>query len=464
MDLKNKNIHIIGMGDKGSGQETAKAMIKLGYNISISDIKTTDELKTPIQELSTLGNITFHCGNNAYTDIEKTDIIIVSPGVPSHIEPLKNARKNGIPVISEIELAYSLIKAPVIAITGTKGKTTTTTLAGLIAKKSHLHEVYVGGNIGKPLISIAEFATEKDIVIAEVSSFQLENIINFHPKVAVFTNLYEDHLDRYNNSMDEYFATKLRVFENQTENDFAVLNIDLSISEKIIKKTKAKIIPISLKDKLKNGIYIEDEFIISTLNGTKEIITDTKNIRLRGTHNLANILASIAAITAFGLNIKSSVEEILSTFKGVENRLEEVDTINGISFYNDSQGTTPMAVQMALNSFPERSVILIAGGRAKVNDFSELGKIIAERAKAAVLIGEAKETIAEAIRKYSPNFKITFQDNLPDAVVFAFQNYAESGDNIIMSPACASFDMFRNMEHRGKIFKETVAKICQNMV
>jgi len=463
MDFKGKNFYIIGLGDKGTGRETAKLLLSEGAFVTISDTKSVEELRHSIDGILVFGDCVFKCGEKAYEDIEKADTIIVSPGVPSFIPPLIKARALNIPIISEVELAYRLLKAPIIAITGTKGKTTTTTLAGLIAKKCHKHDVFVGGNIGVPLVSVAKTAKEEDLIVAELSSFQLENIINFHPHVAVFTNLYEDHLDRYNNSIEEYFQAKLKIFQNQTEDDFAIVNTDLEISQRVIAATRAKIIPVSLNEKVLGGIYLEKNAIMSSIGSMPEHIIDTEQIRIKGQHNLANVMCAIATTLAINLPVANCIGEVLAEFKGVENRLEEVATINGISFYNDSQGTTPMAVEMALNSFAEKSVVLIAGGRAKVSNFDELGSAIAKKSKSAILIGEAKEVIANAILKFAPNFHLEYADTLPDAVTRAYSHHAKSGDNIVLSPACASFDMFKNMEERGKIFKETVAKIAEGI-
>ena len=463
MKFKDKKFYIIGLGDKGTGRETAKLLLSEGANITISDTKSHEELKHSIDEILTLGDCVFKFGEHAYEDIENADTIIISPGVPSFIPPLVKARALNIPIISEVELAYRLLKAPIIGITGTKGKTTTTTLTGLIAKKCHTHNVFVGGNIGLPLVSVAKTAKAEDLIIAELSSFQLENIIDFHPHVAVFTNLYEDHLDRYNNSIEEYFQAKLKIFQNQTEEDFAIVNTDLEVNKKVITTTRAKIIPVSLKEKVTGGIYLKNSTIMSSIGNVQEPIIDIEQIRIKGQHNLANVMCAIAANLAIGLPVANCIGQVLAEFKGVENRLEEVATINGISFYNDSQGTTPMAVEMALSSFKEKSVVLIAGGRAKVSNFNELGSAIATRAKSAILIGEAKEVIANAILKFAPDFNLEYADTLPDAVTRAYNHHAKAGDNVVLSPACASFDMFKNMEERGKVFKETVIKIVDGI-
>jgi len=393
----------------------------------------------------------------AYRDIETADLVVPSPGVPLAIPPIQRARAAGVPVLSEIELAYRLARAPIVAITGTKGKTTTTTLIGLLIQALG-QPVRVGGNIGLPFIELAAEAGPEEILVAEVSSFQLEAVEEFRPRVAVFTNLYPDHLNRYDESMELYFAAKLNLFRKQTEDDVVVVNADRPESARVEAVTRARIIRTSIKETMPGGVYVEDGQVISEVQGAPIAIMPCAAIRLRGAHNLSNVLEAVAAVAALGLPVECVAAETLAAFRGVPNRLEEVDTVNGVTFYNDSQGTTPMAVRMALQSFADTPPVLIAGGRAKITDFSELGADIVRYARALIVIGEAAEAIAGATRRADPAFPIHPAASLPDAVRLGYQ-LAQPRGVVLLSPACASFDMFRNMEHRGEVFRGAVAEL-----
>jgi len=459
LEVAGKRIHIIGLGAKGTGSACARVLGARGALITISDEKTPEELAEEVRKLDGL-NVRLQLGpEEAYRDIEQADLVAPSPGVPLAIAPIQRAMKAGVPVLSEIELAYRLARAPIIAITGTKGKTTTTTLIGLLLDALG-RPARVGGNIGLPLIELAAEAGPEEVLVAEVSSFQLEAIDEFHPRVAVFTNLYPDHLDRYENSMELYLAAKLNLFKRQTEEDFTVVNADRPESARVEAATRARVIRTSVSEKMPGGVYVADGQIVSEVRGTPVVVMPRAGIRLRGEHNLSNALEAVAAVAALGLPVERVAAETLGAFRGVPNRLEEVDTVNGVTFFNDSQGTTPVAVRMALQAFSATPPVLIAGGRAKVTDFSELGVDIANHARALIVIGEAAETIAEATRRADPAFPIHYAASLPDAVRLGFE-LAQPKGVVLLSPACASFDMFRNMEHRGEVFRQAVAELKQ---
>jgi UDP-N-acetylmuramoylalanine--D-glutamate ligase len=456
-DVYNKRVHIIGLGAKGTGRACARVLSARGARITISDEKSSQELSAEVARLTDLP-ITLLLGPDAaYRDLEQADLIIPSPGVPLAIPPIQRARAAGVPIFSEIEVAYRLTAAPIVAVTGTKGKTTTTTLIGLLLDAlGRRHQV--GGNIGLPLIEMAAGATADDLLVAEVSSFQLEAIDAFRPRVAVFTNLYPDHLDRYDFSMESYLAAKLNLFARQTSDDIAIVNCDRPESERVIAATRARIIAVSTEQRVPGGVYTTAETVTSEIGGTAHTLARIAPVRLRGRHNLANVLQALAAVEALGLPVAAVADTVLSTFRGVPNRLEEVDTVDGVAFYNDSQGTTPIAVRMALQAFAETPPVLIAGGRAKVSDFDELGRDIASGARALIVIGEAAEAIATATRAASPTLPIHHAASLQDAVQLGFTLAHPSGV-VLLSPACASFDMFRNMEHRGQVFRDAIADL-----
>ena len=457
MDLHGKEAHIIGMGAKGTGRACAQVLSRLGARITISDEKTPDVLAPEIAKLGAM-SVRLQLGPAAaYRDLARADLIVPSPGVPLAIAPIQQARAAGVPVVSEIELAYRLSRAPIIAITGTKGKTTTTTLIGLLLDALG-QPAQVGGNIGRPLIELAESAGADALLVAEVSSFQLEAVEEFRPRVAVFTNLYPDHLDRYAQSMELYFAAKLHIFARQTAEDRAVINVDLPESARVAAATRARVIPVSTAARQPGGVYLADGEIISEVQGRPVRVLPRAAIRLRGAHNLANVLQATAAVAALGLPVEQVAARVLADFRGVPNRLEEVAAIDGVAFYNDSQGTTPMAVRMALQAFAETPPVLIAGGRAKITDFAELGRDIARYARALIVIGEAARSIADATRAAAADFSIQTAETLPEAVRVAFA-LARPAGVVLLSPACASFDMFRNMEHRGEVFRQAVAEL-----
>lgn len=459
LDVEGKRVHVIGLGSKGTGRACARVLGERGALITISDDKTPGELAGEVAKLDN-ASVRLQLGpREAYRDIETADLLVPSPGVPLAIAPIRRAVAAGVTVWSEIELAYRLAQAPIVAITGTKGKTTTTTLIGLLLN-ALAYPAYVGGNIGLPLIELAVTAGAQELLIAEVSSFQLEAVEQFRPKVAVFTNLYPDHLDRYENSMGLYLAAKLNLFARQTADDTAIINIDRPESARVAAVTPARIIRVSATQAVPGGVYFAGERIISEVQGTAVPIVERSAIRLRGEHNLANVLEAVAAVAALGLPVEQVASQVLENFRGVPNRLEEVDTIDGVTFYNDSQGTTPIAVRMALQAFAATPPVLIAGGRPKVTDFSELGSAIAASAKALVVIGEAAEMIATATRAVNPTFPIHHAESLPEAVQLGY-TLAQPAGVVLMSPACASFDMFRNMEHRGEVFRQAVAQIAE---
>ena len=463
-ELAGKRVYIIGLGARGTGRATAQVLAARGAHCTVADTKPAEQLATEIERLGE-APVTLELGDQAYTTIEQADLVVISPGVPPGIEPLQRARARGIPVLPEIELAYWLCPAPIVAVTGTKGKTTTATLIGLLLNGAG-RSALVGGNIGNPLIEQVATVRPDQTVVAEVSSFQLELIEEFRPHVAVMTNFSHDHLDRHAN-LSEYWRAKVRVFENQTGDDMAVLNFDDAAVRALAPDIKATVIPFSLREKVGGGAFIESGEIALSLrfptavSGTHagrsaHLLCPLERIRLRGEHNRENALAAVATVAALGAPL-DHVGEALSQFRGVPNRLEEVAMVNGVTFVNDSQATTPVSVAKALASF-EEPVLLIAGGLPKVDDFSQVAEAAKRHARRVFLIGQAAETLEQQLRA-AGYYAINQARTLPEAVEWAF-SMAQPGEVVLLSPACASFDMFRNMEHRGKVFREAVIRIA----
>jgi UDP-N-acetylmuramoylalanine--D-glutamate ligase len=357
-------------------------------------------------------------------------MIVVSPGISLGVPILLQAKQKGIPIISEVELAYRLHKKPIIAVTGTNGKTTTTTLIGELLKAGG-KKVALGGNLGNPLVEVDDSGL--DYIVAEISSYQLETIDQFRPWISVILNIQPDHLQRHG-SMEEYMKQKARIFMNQKGDDYIVFNLDDPKVSKMVERAKAKTVGFT---KSNAGI----------------ITLKPDEIRIPGRHNLENSLAAAQVAYLCGVDDKT-VANVLRTFSGVEHRIEFITSINGIKFYNDSKATNPDSTLVALETFWGQGIILILGGRDKGVDLDKLVKKIKEGVREVILIGEATERFKDALQKSGFN-NISLANSM-DEVVKLSTNLAGSGDNVILSPACASFDMFNNYEERGRVFKEIV--------
>ncbi len=447
MNVKNKRILIIGMAR--SGKAVAKVLNKLGAYIIMNDLKNAEELGDLVKEVKPyIDELVLGSHIEKFSDI---DLVVLSPGVPPYIEPVKKAISNNIEVIGELELAYRLIEGTFIAITGTNGKTTTTALTGLIFKNAKLHS-HIVGNIGLPVISKVFDSKKNTFLLTEVSSFQLETAYEFKPKVAAILNITPDHLNRHK-TLEEYIRIKKKVFMNQNENDYLILNYDNEITNKIgMELNNLNIIYFSLKKRIKNGVYIYDNQIIVNDNGKEMKICSVDDIKILGNHNLENIMAATAISYYSKIDI-AVIAKSLKEFNGVEHRIEFVRELNNVKYYNDSKGTNPDATIKAIEAINEQ-IILIAGGMDKGSDFKEMVKSFKGNVKELILFGETKELIKEEAEKYS-NCNITIVDELKDAVKFSFE-LAFSGEVVLLSPACASWDMYESFEHRGKEFKELV--------
>ena len=448
LNLKNKNVLVVGLAR--SGVSAVRLLLREGAKVTVTDTADKDRLADAISRLKGL-NISYELGAHNLETFLKSGLIIISPGVPYKSEYLLKAKEKGIPVISEIELAYNLLKSPIIGITGTNGKSTVTTLTGELIK-AYKRNVFVGGNLGTALTDAVLSDKKWDAAVAEISSFQLETIRDFRPKTAVLLNITPDHLDRYD-SMDEYVWAKARLFENQDKDDFAILNADDAYTSDIIKNIKSEIILFSRLKSVERGVYIKGGDIASNISGKDEIVIKTDELGIKGVHNIENAMASIAAAQLSGCPVEF-MRPALKRFAGLEHRLELVKTIDGVKYINDSKGTNVGAVVKSLEGFSE-PVILIAGGLDKGGDFTPLRGLVKEKVKCLILIGKAKDKIADAVGGLTDTI---FASSLEDAVNIA-SHKADKGDVVLLSPACASFDMFKNYEERGRVFKEAVEKI-----
>ena len=458
IEIRDKKVSVVGAGK--SGIYSSKLLLALGVDVFLSDSGKKENIKG-LEELPAEVKTEFGGHSEKVLD---ADLIVLSPGVPAGIPILKKAFSKKIPVISEIELAYPYLKSPIISITGTNGKTTTTTLIGEIMKASG-KKTAVGGNIGEPLVKFARplLKTEGyDVIVSEISSFQLETIIDFKPHVAVMLNITPDHLDRYA-GMAGYIDAKARIFRNQGKDDFAVLNANCANTMSLRPKIRSKILTYSRSNKQKEGVFLKNKNIISNIGGTEKVICNISDIKLLGVHNIENAMASIAASVAMGVGQKT-IFDVLRNFSGLEHRIEFVRELNGIKFINDSKGTNVDAVLRAIESFADpvsKSIILILGGRNKDTDFGVLVKPLKESVKKVILIGEAKEQIKGMILRNDSSLGSIMSvvaDDMGEAVRIAYSG-AVKGDYIVLSPGCASFDMFENYKHRGKVFKEEAGKL-----
>lgn len=446
MELKGKNVLILGLAR--SGIAAAVELTNLGAKVTASDMKTREELRDAVFLES--NGVQLVLGEHPLTLLNTCDLIVLSPGVPSDLKILYEARKRDIPIISELELGFWFAKAPIIAVTGTNGKTTTTTLIGEILKNDGKN-ITLAGNIGIPLVKEVEKADNKDYLVVEVSSFQLENIMHFKPKISVILNITEDHLNRHK-TFENYIEAKARIFENQTEEDYTVLNYDDPIVKSFVKRIKSKIMFFSQKAELSRGIYVKNGVIVVRENGKIYPLLKAEELGIKGNHNLENALAAACVAWICRINL-NNMAETLKDFHGVEHRLELVTEVDKIKFINDSKATNPDSAQKAIEALKE-PIVLIAGGYDKKSDYTSFVKAFSGKVKKLILIGETASAIEETAKNYG-FFDIQKTNSLQQAVKLAY-DAAMPGDVVLLSPACASWDMFESFEERGRIFKETV--------
>ena len=460
MDLANKKVVIVGLGV--SGISVARFAKNKGAFVIVTDIADEKELASYATMAHEL-NIQTEFGHHSIETFESADLVVPSPGVPHDIPPIRRAKEKGIPIIGEFELASKYIREPIIAITGTNGKTTTTKLLGEMLERSGF-KVFVGGNVGNPLTEYVEKNDPASIVVAEVSSFQLDTIDTFRPKVGVLLNISADHMDRYSN-FEAYVRSKARIFENQKENDSAVINRSDPLVRSISKDLRARKLPFYYQNnnqkEMKEGAAIrlsnskDHNHITIHMNKSRKMLIDLSRAKLVGRHNIENAAAASLAALAVGGTLKG-VQSALREFKGLSHRLEFVNTINNVRFFDDSKATNVDAVARALETF-NQPVVLIMGGRDKSGNFEDLEEHVRQHTKKLIVLGEAKNDIGSVLGNVCRGGART-ASSMEHAVGLAYQE-AVAGDVVLLSPACSSFDMYSSYAERGDDFCRAVEKL-----
>jgi UDP-N-acetylmuramoylalanine--D-glutamate ligase len=449
MYTRGKKFSILGAGR--SGLAVARLLKKRRAKVFLSEQGKATNFADVKQELEEIG-VEHEFGENTHRVLD-ADAIVISPGVPQDAPIVELARTKGIKIISEIEIAFEFCEAPIVAITGTNGKTTTTALIGEIFKHAGW-SIQVAGNIGTPFAEIVDDAKgPKSVVVLEVSSFQLDTIDTFRPKVAILLNITPDHLDRYPN-FEAYVQSKFRIAENQKGYDTFIYNADDEIVRNFAETVNVKTLPFSIKTELKQGAYLKGDRIVVRIGREREEIIDPKLLGIPGPHNLMNAMAAILAARVMSVELEP-LRDTLQSFHGVEHRIEFVRERKGVKYYNDSKATNVDSLFYALASFKE-PIVLIAGGKDKGNDYSRIDALVEEHVRAIVTVGKGAKKIEQYFAGKKPIFSAGF--SMEEAVKLA-KDAAQKGDVVLLSPACASFDMFDNYEHRGRVFKELVNKL-----
>ena len=447
MEYNGKKALVCGMAK--SGIAAAKLLKRLGAEVTLQDMKKREDISADVLNLENEG-IVLYTGANPDDIACAQDIIVLSPGIPCDLPFILAAEEAGVSVISEVELAYTLTKCPITAITGTNGKTTTTTLTGEIMKAVYGNTAVVG-NIGIPYSDEVERLTEKDWVVAEISSFQMEKAKEFTPHISAVLNITPDHLNRHK-TMEVYIAMKEKVFEKQTAEDFCILNFGDEACRKMADKTAAKVFFFSSSEKLEEGIYLDGENIEVRWNGINETLINVNDLQILGVHNHENVMA--AAAMAICANIPlDTIRSVLKAFGGVEHRIEYVATVDGVDYYNDSKGTNVDASIRAVLAM-KKPIVLIGGGYDKGGSFDEWTQLFPGRVKHLVLIGVTAPQVRASAEKFGFT-AISDCETFKEAVDLCREK-AEDGDCVLLSPACASWGMFDNYEQRGDMFKEQV--------
>ena len=449
IELKDKRVLVVGLAR--SGTASALFCAARGARVIVNDAQAEAKLVEAALKLRSAGIALDLGGHNPQTFLAQ-DLIIISPGVPAELPALVAARAKGIPVWSEIELAWRFLHGRLIAITGSNGKTTTTALIAHILKHAGI-DTALGGNIGTALISLVDSTTDATVTVAEISSFQLEAIDSFRPDIALLLNLSPDHLDRHR-TFEEYARTKMRIFQNQRERDAAILNADdAGIVQRV--PSNPSVYWFSRQKHVTSGAYLRDAQVVVRDSGDEEVILRRDEIPLRGDHNVENVLAAAAATWLAGAE-PAAIAEAVRTFPGVEHRIEFVAQVRGVNFYNDSKATNVDATLKAIAAF-DSPLLIILGGTDKGAPYTPLREPLQAHTKAAFLIGAAAEKIATELDGSVP---LVRAETLDRAVELAFAQ-AQPGDTILLAPACSSYDQFENYEHRGRKFKQLVAALAR---
>ncbi len=451
MNVKDKRFLVAGTGR--SGASAAELLKKMGISTRLFDGNEKLDIEAFYQKHPLLDGMEILLGGLTEEEMEQTDILVLSPGIPSDLPMVEEMRKKGVIVWGEIELAYTFAKGYVLAITGTNGKTTTTALLGEILK-SYFSDVCVVGNIGIPYTSVALDTEPGTVTVAEISSFQLETAHNFAPKVTAILNITPDHLNRHH-TMENYIAVKESITKNQTDGDLCVLNYEDHVLREFGQRLDVPVTWFSSKRELENGLYLKEGCIFCSKDGKTVKLVETEELKLLGTHNYENVMAAAAMALGFGAPL-SNVRQAVKQFEAVEHRIEYVTEKRGIRFYNDSKATNPdAAIQgvLAMN----RLTYLIGGGCDKGSSYDAWIASFGEKVKELILIGQTKEDIADAA-KAQGFLSVEMADSLEEAVKICYR-HAKSGDAVLLSPACASFGMFLDYEERGRIFKEIARRL-----
>ncbi len=453
MLLEGRKTLVLGAGK--SGIASAKFLAKRGAVVALHDKRAQAEWSEEARSLKS-EKIGLMDGKIPSWLLDQIDLVVISPGVPTNTIPAKYVDRKDGEVIGEVELAYRFMKGRIVAITGSNGKTTTTTLIGEILKNAGI-ETQVGGNIGTALITLAETSTENSWTVCELSSFQLETIRDFRPNVAIALNVTPNHLDRYDFFTD-YAAAKYRIFMNQTAEDVAILNADDEITASWATNLKANVVLFSTARELKEGLFLRGRDLICRANGKEKVLTTRDEMTLRGIHNVQNVLASLAAGLACGAS-PDSMRETIREFKAVEHRLEFAGEIDNVKFFNDSKATSVDATLKALEALAEEAgkIVLILGGLGKNAPYAPLAGLVKENVRTLITIGADAENIENQLKDYA---RIIRADSMKDAAEKSLEA-AEKGDSVLLAPACASFDMFKSFEERGRIFKQEVENLTR---
>ena len=457
-EFKNKKITVMGLGLFGGGGGVAQFLAKQGARVTVTDLRNASELLPSLKQLEGLP-ISHKLGGHDEEDFINVDMVIVNPAVPKDSKYLQIARNNHVPVNTEINIFFQWCPAPIIGITGSNGKSTTTTLTGKILQETP-RRAWVGGNIGKSLLSDLEEIKPSDIVVLELSSFQLEGLDDAQksPHISILTNISPNHLDRYSD-MKEYIHAKKGIINHQRRGDYAILNYDDPELRMWKKECKCRVLWYSTKQTVTDGAFIKGNDVVISVNGQNTVIPCVSRIKIPGIHNLQNVLAASCAAYLAGAR-EQHIEKATTTFTGLEHRLEFVREINGVWYYNDSKATTPESSIAAITAF-QSQVVLIAGGYDKGSSFREFAEACAQNTKAVVLLGKTAEKIKELILKKMGTKEtplIFIQKTFEDAFRRA-NSLAKKGDVVLLSPACASYDMFLNYEERGRKFKDMVQSL-----
>ncbi len=452
MEISGRKALVLGAGK--SGVESARFLANRGAIVALHDKREVETWSDAARGLKESHGVGLISGQIPSWLLDQIDLVVISPGVPTNTIPARYVDRKDGEVIGEVELAFRFMKGRIVGITGSNGKTTTTTLIGELLKNSGI-KTQVGGNIGTPLLSLAESSTDETWTVAELSSFQLETIKDFRADIALCLNVTPNHLDRYESFLD-YAAAKHRIFMNQTAENVAILNADNEVTATWADGLKANVVFFSVERELDEGLFLRGRELVCRANGKEKVLTTRDEIYLRGLHNVENVLASLAAGLAAGAS-PESMRETIAEFKGVEHRIEFVAELDGVSFYNDSKATSVDATMKALEALSEidGNTVLILGGRGKNAPYAPLIPLIEASVRALVLIGEDADNIESQLKGHA---EIIRAGSLRDAVEKGFAA-AESGDAVLLAPACASFDMFGSFEERGREFKAHVGNL-----